>query len=150
MPYYNTPKIDWAVPDIVQTSDMNNIGENLQTCRIGGGESSLPSAAIAADLTLDLVHNVFQITGFPTVINRIEYTDGSTTREYGNIITLIFDTACTINTTGTANSSTHLGIHHSYLTVINIFQYDVLQFVIGQVSSVPVWHALTVHNTGNG
>lgn len=149
MAYYITPKTDWAVPDIVQTTDMNQIGLNLECNRLGGGETALPSFAIAADLSLDLVHSFFLITGSITTINRIEFTDGSTTRQNGNIITLIFDTDATINTTAATNSSTHAGIIAS-VTSININQYDCLQFIITGSGASAVWYPIHVHNTGNG
>lgn len=151
MSSYITPKTDWAVPDVVQTTDMNNIGSNLEVARLGGGESSIVSVAIGADITLDLFHSFFKITGTITVINRIEFTDLTTARQYGNIITLIFDTDASINCAAATNSTTHAGIRASVAS-INIYQYDTLQFILTYdtpTTSVK-WSPIYVHNTGNG
>lgn len=144
---YITAKTDWTVPDIVNTTDMNNIGTNLDTNRLGGGETSVPSFSIANDLTLDLVHNFFLITGTPsTAINRIEYSDGSTTRENGNIITLVFSIDAIINVSGTANNSTHIGIiQHDYLTQINVYGGDALQFILIDNGTKLCWYPIHIY-----
>lgn len=151
MSSYTAANESWAVPDIVQTTDMNSIGNNLNVNRLGGGESSLVSVSIAADLTLDLVHSFFKITGTPaTVINRIEFTDTVGLRQYGNIITLIFDIDGFLNCGATANSATHAGIRAAY-TPLTIYQYDVVQLILSyDTTDTEVrWYPIHVHNTGN-
>lgn len=148
MANYTTAKIDWAVPDIVQTTDMNEIGNNLQVARMGGGETSFPSYAAANDLDLDLVHNTFEITGTSTIINRIQYYDGvSVNREYGNIITLVFTgtSGIVINCNGATNGANHFGIiAGSSVNNILINQYDCVQFMLADISSTPRWVAINI------
>lgn len=149
---YTSGKDDWAVPDIVQTTDMNEIGANLNTLIFGGGQSAIPQPTAANDLDLNMTYS-FQVVLGTTTIQRMRYTDGTNTREDGNIITLFFNNAVTIPTTGFTTDSTYAPIAASTgITQLNVNAYDIIQFIlIG--SSTPltsVWYPIHLHNTGNG
>ncbi len=92
------PKTDWDTADVVTTSDMNAIGNNLATLRQGGGESGIATVTFANLLDIDMIHNVFYLTGTPYNVQEILVDDGTTQRDPGNIITLIFSAAASIQT----------------------------------------------------
>lgn len=149
---YTSGKDDWAVPDIVQTTDMNEIGANLNTLIFGGGQSAVPQPTAANDLDLNMTYS-FQVVLGTTTIQRMRYTDGTNTREDGNIITLFFNNALTIPTTGFTTDSTYAPIAASTgITQLNVNAYDIIQFIL-LGSSTPlasVWYPIHLHNTGNG
>lgn len=127
---YTAGKTDWAPPDVVQSTDLNEIGNNLVVARRGGGESSIPTVSVdnVGRMDIDMVHNCFHLTSksFP-LLNWIQYTDGTTSREDSNIITIISNIGISL-ATGVSTTGNYAALQMPG-TPVPIVQYDVVQFV---------------------
>ena len=83
---WQTPKTDWATDDAVGTDDLNRMEGNTLVAGLTLGHGVAPeSIASAANLSITLTNNVFNITG-AVQIDYIKITG----REAGAIIYLIF------------------------------------------------------------
>lgn len=97
---WTTPKTDWTVPDIVQTTDLNNIGSNLNELHKGNGGSFYSTPVVSANqLNINDTHQSFYITG-NTNIGFIYVGNRAT----GNRITLIFDITISISLVNAAGA----------------------------------------------
>jgi hypothetical protein len=135
---YTTPNTTWAVPDIVQTTDMNSIGHNLKVNRAGGGENAIITVAYGASLDIDMTHNFFVIdTGTVGPITSIRYKNSSDERQNGNIITLWSAISGVYFATGSSAGGDYADLYCSGGT-FNIAQYTTQQFFF----IYGVWHPI--------
>lgn len=123
---WNTPKTDWAVPDIVQTTDMNEIGENIAVLHKGNEQNSIYNIVSANALALpNDTDQLFIVTGNTSITFISD-------RPIGNHITLSFDISSTIYLYHDSVSTPPSGyspILNSDLLGLEINLYDAIQLV---------------------
>lgn len=82
---WNTPNTSWSTPDIVGSTDLNEIGENLEYLKAGLAGEVGTSVSSGTNLDIAENHQTFSVTGSSS----ISYIYRGS-RPYGQIINLIF------------------------------------------------------------
>lgn len=122
---FTEPKYDFAATDGLTNTHVNVFGEDIAT--IHGTSSYASTIASANDLAITLTENVYYVTG-TTQINRLYWSDGTTSRANGCKVYLIFDGSVQIGI-GTTGDTNYAGIRTRGSTTFSMSQYGVLGFV---------------------
>lgn len=134
---WNTPKYDFLATDGYTNTHANNVGENQAI--LHRGNSGIITVTMANDLNISMDNQCFYANGAAaTDLYRIRYTDGTTTRLYGNIIFIVFQNSQDIYM-GSATSGQYYGISGNGGSAISALAGDAYGFIL---MSTNKWHII--------